>query len=230
MSNKREVSEKTLELNVCAELIRCIRAHKGCEKAVWIGMTQKEERDNGLDAMIENAPGFALLLQFKSPKPSSTYDDHYKFTINRLQHETFLKIDPRFLSSVFYAFPFYSKWIKVCGDSPCLLQDTWLVPVQCVSLNGRADQQSFQIDLTRISSPIRVDGASLSVNCKAINAKKRFCDSTSGPGDLSIFEGIPTETLQDWVRAVDESGTRFTGLNAIHVARDPTVRTVITAR
>jgi hypothetical protein len=34
------VSEKTLELNVAAELLAWIRTLPGCEKAFWIGIKQ----------------------------------------------------------------------------------------------------------------------------------------------------------------------------------------------
>ncbi len=223
MVNQREVTERTLELNVCAELIRCIRSYKDCGKAVWIGMTQKEERKNGLDVMTKYAPGRTLWLQFKSPQASSIQGIHYKFAIDREQHEALLNIGPGFRESVFYAFPLYSRWSKIRDHSPCLLQDTWLIPVQCVTLNGMLNQNYFQINLTRIGPQIQADGASLSVNCNAINAKERFCDSTSRQSDRSIFEGTPSETLRHRASEFGFLGTKFKGLNAIHVPYDQSI-------
>ena len=67
MTKRKEVSEKSLELNVCAELLQRIRSWQDCRGAVWLGMTQLQERENGLDQMISNAPGVAMMLQFKAP-------------------------------------------------------------------------------------------------------------------------------------------------------------------
>ena len=77
MSTRKQVSEKSLELNVCAELIQCIRARPGCESAVWFGMTQSQERRTRLDETVINAPGHSLMLEFKSPKATSIVDDLY---------------------------------------------------------------------------------------------------------------------------------------------------------
>ena len=87
MSSRKQVSEKTLELNVCAELIQCVRALPGCGSAVWFGKTQRQEHSFGLDETLLNAPGHSLMLQFKSPQATSTYDHQYKFSINRRQNE-----------------------------------------------------------------------------------------------------------------------------------------------
>ena len=38
MTRKKEISEKTLELNVCAEMLRCLRAQPDCRQALWVGL------------------------------------------------------------------------------------------------------------------------------------------------------------------------------------------------
>ena len=82
----KEVSEKSLELNVCAELLQYIRSWPGCGKALWLGLTQAQERRAGIDELISNVGvGFSLMLQFKAPWPSSRVDDLYKFSINERQ-------------------------------------------------------------------------------------------------------------------------------------------------
>ena len=55
----KEVSEKSLELNVCAETLQYIRAWPGCQRALWLGLTQRQERRTGLDELIRSVgPGF----------------------------------------------------------------------------------------------------------------------------------------------------------------------------
>ena len=49
---KREIYEKTLELNVCAEILTIIRSQPGFEKAVWQGLTQAQESSWGLDELL----------------------------------------------------------------------------------------------------------------------------------------------------------------------------------
>ena len=109
----KEVSEKSLELNVCAEMLQHIRAWPGCERALWLGLTQRQERCTGLDELIRNAgPSFALMLQFKVPWPSSLVDDLYKFSINERQHEALEQLSGQYPQAVQYVFPLYSKWDK----------------------------------------------------------------------------------------------------------------------
>ena len=50
------VSEKTLELNICAEILQNIRQIRGCDRAFWIGMKQDQEAGLGLDELINNVP------------------------------------------------------------------------------------------------------------------------------------------------------------------------------
>ena len=43
MAKKKEVSEKSLELNVCMEMLQSLRAYPAYLKASWVGLTQREE-------------------------------------------------------------------------------------------------------------------------------------------------------------------------------------------
>ena len=124
----KEVSEKSLELNVCAELLQHVRSWPGCEKALWFGLTQAQERRKGLDELIRNVgPGVSLMLQFKAPWPTSRVDDLYKFSINERQHEALEQLAGQRPKAVQYVFPLYSKWSKADRYAPDLAQDTWLV-------------------------------------------------------------------------------------------------------
>ena len=132
----REVSEKTLELNLCAEILGCIRALPGSQRAVWIGLTQAEEAREGLDARLRKTGrdrNRALMLQFKSPQPSARRNQLlYAFTINANQNRAMQPLAKQFPQAVFYVFPRYRKWKKVDQHAPCLAQDTWLLPVACI--------------------------------------------------------------------------------------------------
>ena len=133
----KEVSEKSLELNVCAEVLQHIRTWPGCERALWLGLTQRQERRTGLDELIGNVgPGFSLMLQFKAPWPTSVVDDLYKFSINERQHEALEQLAGQYPEAVHYVFPLYSKWQKAGQHAPDLAQDTWLVSPchPCLSL------------------------------------------------------------------------------------------------
>ena len=79
---RRVVSEKTLELNVTAEILQVVRAVLGCEGAYWIGMKQSQENTNGIDELIANAkPGFHLVLQFKSAW-AEPKGPNYRFSVS----------------------------------------------------------------------------------------------------------------------------------------------------
>ncbi len=217
MSPRRHVSEKSLELNLCAELIQCIRARKGCEGAVWFGMTQQQERRTGLDETMINARGHSLMLQFKSPYATSTHD-HYKFSINRRQHEALESLAIGNPKAAYYVFPLYSKWRKILDHSPNLTKDTWLVPVSCISLNSPPSQNSYQIDLRRNGRKIKLLGPNLQVKCDAINARS-YCvdvqDQSLNPREV----GVRSEKLKEEIEKWQDARLRFRGLNAVCLPR-----------
>src|ERR1035437_4121472 len=78
---RKEVSEKTLEINVCAEILGWCRSFPWWHDGLWIGMKQNLEAHNGLDGLLHNAPGFHLLLQFKSPDSIPRDSAPYWFNI-----------------------------------------------------------------------------------------------------------------------------------------------------
>ena len=209
MTTRKQVSEKSLELNLCAELIQCIRARKGCEGAVWFGMTQQQERRTGLDEAAVNAPGHSLMLQFKSPKATSSYDHHYKFSINRRQHVALERLVAGNPKAAYYVFPLYSKWTKVLDHSPNLIKDTWLVPVSCISLNSSPSQDSYQIELRRDKGCIKLSGPNLNVNCGPINAR-HYCvdgqDQSLNPREVGVPSEILKEQVGQWKNPDCDSG------------------------
>lgn len=124
------VSEKTLELNICAEILASIRSLPGCSGAFWIGMKQQQEARNGIDELIQNIPnGMHLALQFKAPRSEPRDQIPYRFTINDRQNKNLLRLASRHPNAVYYLFPHYNTFTKMHSDSPILLRDTWALRV-----------------------------------------------------------------------------------------------------
>lgn len=156
----KEVSEKSLELNVCAELLQGIRTVPGCEGALWLGLTQRQERRTGLDEFIHNVgPGMALMLQFKAPWRTSVVDHLYKFSINERQHEALEPLAARYPEAVHYVFPFFSRWSKAKEYAPDLVQDTWLVPVSSIPLAALQAVSSPKTGRTALNWSERAQGS-----------------------------------------------------------------------
>ena len=175
----KEVSEKSLELSICAEMLQRIRSWPGCDKALWFGLTQRQERREGLDARIHNVNSFSLMLQFKAPWETSRPNDLYKFSINERQHYALEQTASAFPDAVFYVFPFYSTWASADRHAPNLLQDTWLVPVSSITSSTLRSASSpktgsHRVELDRSGGPIEVDVFSPRLKGIAVNAKEFF--------------------------------------------------------
>ena len=221
----KEVSEKSLELNVCAEMLQLIRTWPGCQRALGLGLTQRQERRTGLDELIRNVgPGSSLMLQFKAPWPSSDVDDLYKFSINERQHEALEQLADDYPEAVYYVFPLYSKWIKADRHAPDLVQDTWLVPVSSIPLTLLTSQSTpasgrHRVELERMNSRITVTAYSPEVVGEAVNAQEYFNERNGGQSLDARPSGVPSERLREWVNTWDEKSfaIRFRGLNTLYV-------------
>lgn len=217
MSMKKQVSEKSLELNICAELIRCIRSRRGCEKAVWFGMTQQQEREFGLDEMVYNAPGYSLMLQFKAPEADSKPECLYKFKINMDQHTALMRLARIFPKSVYYALPLYSKWAKVTRFTPMMLINTWLVPVSCMPIKPSDPRKSFTLNLDRTSSRMKLSARNLKLQCSPINAVTCCIEGVSPLSPGSTFVGLAARDLREWFEDPLVQEMHFRGLIAMHL-------------
>jgi hypothetical protein len=140
----RKVSEKSLELNVGAELLDMFRNSWGMPKAYLRGLTQREEDQEGVDFYAELNPAARLFaFQFKAPKAGSE-STPYRYTLKRDQHQMLRLLARRARNSVFYVFPFYVTPAKLRQDVPQLLGDTWLL-----ALDQMRTVQTFGSDQTR---------------------------------------------------------------------------------
>ena len=123
-----KVSEKSLELNIGAELLARLRGPMNMPKAYLRGLTQREEGKEGVDLFAHLSTTTRLFaFQFKAPRGPSE-DLPYIFTLSRKQHSllhTLAKDHPR---AVHYVLPFYVSTRKLVRDVPNLFRDTWLLP------------------------------------------------------------------------------------------------------
>jgi len=88
--------ERTLELDICAEVLSLIRSLPNSQAAFWIGMKQDQEARNGLDELISNLPaGLPLALQFKAPKSRQPNQVPHRLTVNGRQNGNLLRLAAR---------------------------------------------------------------------------------------------------------------------------------------
>jgi len=124
-----KVSEKSLELNVGAELLWHIRRAWGQKKAYLRGLTQQEERREGVDFFVHLDPATRLFaFQFKAPK-GKVETTPYRYTLVNYQHEHLHALGAANPGCVFYVFPFYVTPRKLHAYVPKLLSDTWFLDV-----------------------------------------------------------------------------------------------------
>ena len=214
MTRKKEVSEKSLELNVCAEMLQDLRDYPNYRKALWVGLTQREERQQGLDERIRNTGDLALMLQFKSPWATYYGDNFYKFSINKKQHEALERLGHP--EAVFYVFPLYSRWCKADMHAPSLLQDTWLLPVSCIP-SAVLVRESTPVRVIRCNqSQVKVSGyPHWEARCEATNAKEYFERGLRESSDRPRF--IRITLLKEWIEHSQMAALRFRSLGIFYL-------------
>lgn len=122
-----KVSEKSLELNLGAELLGLIRNGWGMSKAYLRGLTQREESQEGADFFVQLDPATRLFaFQFKAPRGIIDAVP-YRYRLMRDQHDLLFQLSRLSPGSAFYVFPFYVRVAKLHQDVPNLMNDTWLL-------------------------------------------------------------------------------------------------------
>jgi len=142
-----KVSEKSLELNVGAELLGFLRHNWGMPKAYLRGLTQREEKLEGVDFFAHLDPATRIFaFQFKAPK--GTMDaPPYRYTLKRRQHDLLFSLAKDAPGSVFYVFPYYVTPVKLHQDVPDLAKDTWLLDlhqIETAALFGNAETKTIR--------------------------------------------------------------------------------------
>ena len=181
------VSEKSLELNVGAELLARLRGPLNMRKAYLRGLTQREERKTGVDFFAQLPRNHRIFaFQFKAPI-GPTEGCPYRFTLNREQHSSLHSLAVREPGAVFYVFPFYASTRKLEQHLPDLARDTWLLPVEPLTVpdafNGQRTKRVHCYRGTTLVNPV-YDMQSLS--------------------DLALSreQGIPPGSFHEWYQQV----------------------------
>lgn len=175
------VSEKSLELNVGAEILGLLRSQLGMPKAYLRGLTQGEERQEGVDFFAElDSATKIFAFQFKRPKGQFELAP-YAYTLKREQHVELFRLAEDWPGSTFYVFPFYVTPEKLRQNVPNLAQDTWLLDVADVPT-----AQVFNGQKTK------------TIYCEAGLARVNPEYKTFGLGDTRRIEGIPVQAFAKW--------------------------------
>ena len=124
-----KVSEKTLELNVGAELLYEIRMNWGFPRVYLRGLTQREEKQEGVDFFVQlSASARIFAFQFKAPH-GPVEGPPYKYTLNHDQHKLLHNLALLGKNAVYYVLPFYVTTAKLEKDVPSLVKDTWVADI-----------------------------------------------------------------------------------------------------
>lgn len=178
-----KLSEKSLELNVGAELLALMRGQWGMPKSYLRGLTQREEKQEGVDFYVQLDPQTKLYaFQFKAPK-GKVESAPYRYTLMREQHDLLFGLSQLSANSVFYVFPFYVTPKKLQTDVPQLLNDTWLA-----ELGQMPTAPSFG---SKQSRTIRCQAGSASINPEY--KLQTFTDISS-----LKRHGIPIRAFASW--------------------------------
>lgn len=188
-----KISEKSLELNVGTELLNRFRDSWGLRKAYLRGLTQHEERQQGVDFFAQLSPAARIFaFQFKAPK--GRHDRvPYRFTLMREQHETLHALAQAWPNDVLYVLPFYASHQKLQRHVPMLLQDTW-----CLAIASMAPSVVFGTNKTKV--------VRCSPGVAAVNPEYRL----QRVWDVKITPeaGIPAEEFASWYRRLHDREAR----------------------
>ena len=186
-----KVSEKSLELNVGAELLNALRCRWGMRKAYLRGLTQREEHREGVDFFAKMPSSSRILaFQFKAPKGRWGERTPYRFTIQRRQHVKLSTLAANWPNGVHYVLPFYVAPAKLQCDVPHLLRDTWFLPV--AKMLG---SHLFGPHQTKTLS-CRPGLASINPDYELLNASQM---------ELSGDVGIPVPQFAEWYTELHDS-------------------------
>lgn len=119
------LSEKTLELNICAQASHLLTRGQG-QRLFWFGLTQKQEARAGFDACTRFG-GRLLIFQFKASH-RVLRNGARVFQAPHDQMQALTRQTHSYMRSVFYAFPLVGTTADIARN-PDLLAQTWLLDV-----------------------------------------------------------------------------------------------------
>lgn len=116
-----KLSEKTLELNICAQTSQFVGA---TQRLFWFGLTQKQEARAGFDACTKLG-GRLLVFQFKASN-RVLKSGRRVFLAPHDQLDALRNRAKGSYRSVFYGFPLVGNTLEL-KSNPDLVSQTWLV-------------------------------------------------------------------------------------------------------
>ena len=152
-----KISEKTLELNLCEELMTLVRTKY--PNAFWYGPTLQDERELGYDTSLENVEGHVLFLQFKRPLKYLATNPKaypYRFKIRTEQNNTLIRLAARFPRKVHYVFPLVGDANELITAIPEIRKETNFTPVEVVGDLDAPEKHRVDVwpDRIKVYSPI----------------------------------------------------------------------------
>lgn len=174
-----KLSEKTLELNICAQISAYLPNSKNI---FWFGLTQQQEAKAGFDACTKLG-GRLLIFQFKASNHVLKKCGRRKFLAPHYQLTALKRLTGSCQRSVFYALPLVGNTLDI-KRKPDLLSQTWLLDVASLSHLGHPTKSDGSIRKNGCHNmyvkPGMVEIHSDPVHEKLINAADFFRDGLRG--------------------------------------------------
>jgi len=101
------LSEKTIELNICAQISQNLR-----KRILWFGLTQAQEAISGFDAATR-LNGRILLFQFKASNVTMVRTGARRFQLEHQQLQALINRTNGYRRSVFYVFPLIGDTLEL---------------------------------------------------------------------------------------------------------------------
>lgn len=121
------ISEKTVELNICAQMVRA-----SMHNLVWFGLTQAQEAKAGFDAATRLG-GRLIIFQFKASNYTLRRTGAKRFIMEHTQLEVLCQ-QAALSRSVFYAFPLIGNTLDLWMEKGNFLKNTYLLDVSCLPM------------------------------------------------------------------------------------------------
>jgi hypothetical protein len=134
-------AEKSFEIRFCAALSAAAMPFN--RNPLWYGMTQAQERINGIDTML-SIGGHLLIFQFKAKSNS-------KFHLEREQLSNLTRIEARFPGSTHYVFP-EANDMAAAAAAKCLLEKSWCCAPSKIGKTFKANAITTTLSLDPVQS------------------------------------------------------------------------------
>ncbi|MBY3383071.1 hypothetical protein [Rhizobium laguerreae] len=188
-------SEKSFEVRFCAALSAAAIPFN--RNPQWIGMTQAQERINGIDTMLRLG-GQLYVFQFKAKQNDS-------FKLDRFQWRCLSGIGKRYSNSTYYIFPEASD-VKAAASVKCILNHSWCVPAANIGPAFRHGADTGTLSLIPSGKALVRKRPKSTIGAKTACAEFGcFCPS---PGTAIIYTRQPNDGALIYFSAGGADGVR----------------------